>query len=90
MHNAGAAIDPEARSVDRTMTEAPCPFCRPDRGRILTDECLRVRGMQNVWAAGDCAAVPHPGGGACPQLAHYAAAGGTRIAWNIRRVLAGG
>lgn len=65
------------------------PFDRDDRGRIITDECLRVRGMENVWSAGDCAAVTHPHGGVCPQLAHYAAAGGARIAWNIRRVLAG-
>lgn len=65
------------------------PFERDERGRIVTDECLRVKGAENVWAAGDCAAVPHPRGGTCPQLAHYAATGGTRIAWNIRRILAG-
>src|SRR5204862_6402563 len=39
------------------------PLERDDRGRIVTDECLRVRGMENVWAAGDCAHVPHPHGG---------------------------
>jgi NADH dehydrogenase len=65
------------------------PFERDERGRIVTDACLRVAGAENVWAAGDCAAVPHPQGGTCPQLAHYAATGGTRIAWNIRRLLAG-
>ncbi len=65
----------------------PCE--RDDRGRIETDNCLRVRGEDHLWAAGDCAAVPHPSGGTCPQLAHHAAAGGTRIAWNIRRVLGG-
>lgn len=65
------------------------PFERDERGRIVTDAYLRVKGSANVWAAGDCAAVPHPRGGTCPQLAHYAATGGTRIAWNIRRLLSG-
>lgn len=65
------------------------PFERDGRGRIVTDAFLQVKGCANVWAAGDCAAVPHPRGGSCPQLAHYAATGGTRIAWNIRRLLAG-
>jgi len=30
-----------------------------DRGRIVIDELLRVRGRENVWALGDCAAVPN-------------------------------
>jgi NADH dehydrogenase len=29
-----------------------------ERGRILADEYLQVRGFPGVWAAGDCAAVP--------------------------------
>jgi NADH:ubiquinone reductase (H+-translocating) len=65
------------------------PFPKDERGRIITDRFLRVGGAANVWAAGDCAAVPHPRGGSCPQLAHYAATGGTQIARNIRRLLAG-
>ena len=35
-------------------------------GRIATDEFLRVKGYENVWAGGDCAAVPHPQGGPSP------------------------
>jgi NADH dehydrogenase len=65
------------------------PFERDERGRLVTDACLRVAGVPDVWAAGDCAAVPHPHGGSCPQLAHYAATGGTQIGRNLRRVLAG-
>ena len=30
-----------------------------DRGRIVVDELLRVAGRENVWALGDCAAVPN-------------------------------
>ena len=31
-----------------------------DRGRIRTDRFLQVEGRDNVWAVGDCAAVPDP------------------------------
>jgi NADH dehydrogenase len=31
-----------------------------DRGRIVTDPTLRVKGRDNVWAIGDAAAVPDP------------------------------
>ena len=40
-----------------------------DRGRIEVDERLRVRGLPDVWAIGDAAAVPDPRGGACPPTA---------------------
>jgi len=43
----------------------------------------------NIWAGGDCAAVPHPDGGTCPPLAHYAQKAGTNIGVNIRRSLQG-
>jgi NADH dehydrogenase len=31
-----------------------------DRGRIVTDPTLRVKGRDNIWAIGDAAAVPDP------------------------------
>jgi NADH:quinone reductase (non-electrogenic) len=30
-----------------------------DRGRVLVDETLRVEGSEDMWALGDCAAVPN-------------------------------
>src|SRR5207342_3703355 len=30
-----------------------------DRGRVVVDETLRVEGSNDVWALGDCAAVPN-------------------------------
>jgi len=30
-----------------------------ERGRLLIDQTLRVQGRENVWALGDCAAVPN-------------------------------
>src|SRR4030095_7651540 len=49
----------------------------------------RVPNAQNIWAGGDCAAVPHPDGGTCPPLAHYAQKAGLNIGANILRSLEG-
>ena len=56
---------------------------RDDRGRIMVDENLRVLGRTNIWAGGDCAAVPHPKGGICPPLAIFAETQGRQIAKNV-------
>ena len=65
------------------------PFPRDERGRLITDETCKVVGTEDVWAAGDCAAVPHPKGGTCPPVAIYAMYAGRQIGRNIRRQLAG-
>jgi NADH:ubiquinone reductase (H+-translocating) len=62
---------------------------RDERGRIVVDEFLRVVGWDNVWAGGDCAAVPHPKGGICPPLAIYARTAGRLIAKNIVHAVEG-
>ena len=62
---------------------------RDDRGRVETNEFLQVRGQTNIWAGGDCAAVPHPQGGVCPPLGIFAITAGRQIARNIRRAAAG-
>ena len=36
--------------------DLPCPL---DRGRIVVDDTLAVRGWPGVWALGDCAVVPN-------------------------------
>jgi NADH dehydrogenase len=53
------------------------------RGRVPTDEHLRVEGMDSVWAIGDCAAVPDPRGGQCPPTAQHAVRQGPVAAANI-------
>jgi NADH:ubiquinone reductase (H+-translocating) len=65
------------------LEQFPCE--RDARGRLVTDEFRRVPGLTNVWAGGDCAAVPHPDGGTCPPLAHYAQKAGSNIGTNILR-----
>jgi len=67
----------------------PLPFRKDKRGRLETDPHCRVLDTANIWAGGDCAAVPHPDGGTCPPLAHYAQKAGTNIGVNIRRSLQG-
>jgi NADH dehydrogenase len=65
------------------------PYQRDARGRLITDQFCRVLGADNLWAGGDCAAVPHPEGGTCPPLAHYAQKAGANIGANILRTTEG-
>ena len=65
------------------------PYERDQRGRLVTDQFCRVPGATNIWAGGDCAAVPHPDGGTCPPLAHYAQNAGSTIGTNIGRLASG-
>jgi NADH dehydrogenase len=62
-------------------------------GRIVVDETMRVRGLANVWAIGDAAAVPDPAkGGAspCPPTAQHALRQGRLVADNVAAVLGNG
>ena len=65
------------------------PHERDPRGRIVTDKFCRVPSATNIWAGGDCAAIPHPDGGVCPPLAHYAQKAGSHIGANILKTTAG-
>lgn len=60
-----------------------------DRGYILCDPDLRVRGMKNVWAIGDCAVNPGPDGRPYPATAQHAVRQGIHLAQNLARVLRG-
>lgn len=65
------------------------PAVRDGLGRLVTDACLRVQGVSDVWSAGDCAAVPHPDGGTVPPLAIWAMTAGRQLGRNIAATLAG-
>lgn len=62
---------------------------RDERGRVVANAYAQVEGRDHVWAAGDCAAVPHPLGGMCPPLGIYALEIGGHIGRNIRRLRRG-
>jgi NADH:ubiquinone reductase (H+-translocating) len=77
------------RTAVWTAGVAPHPSLRrlgvplDERGRTPVDEHLRVRGMDHVWAIGDCAAAPDPRGGVCPPTAQHAVRQGPVAARNI-------
>jgi NADH:ubiquinone reductase (H+-translocating) len=70
------------------VAEAGLPV--DDRGRLPTDEFLRVRGAKGIWAGGDCAAVPDlVTGGICPPTAQHALRQAKRLAKNVVAELRG-
>jgi NADH:ubiquinone reductase (H+-translocating) len=62
-----------------------------ERGRILADEYLQVRGFPGVWAAGDCAAVPdgYETGRFHPPTAQHGMREALTAAKNIERTILG-
>jgi NADH dehydrogenase len=56
------------------------------RGYVLCEPDLRVRGFDNVWAIGDCAINPGPDGQPYPPTAQHAIREGIHLATNIVRV----
>ncbi len=77
------------RTVVWTAGVAPNPVLRElslpldERGRVPVDSRLRVKGLDGVWAIGDCAAAPDPRGGTCPPTAQHAVRQGPVAARNI-------
>ena len=60
-------------------------------GRVRVRPTLDVEGMANVWAAGDCAAVPDlTTGGLCPPTAQYALRQAAVLADNLVAAVRGG
>lgn len=71
-----------------TIGNAPHPVLQTleverHRGRILTDECLRLKGYANVWAVGDCAASPDGAGGFTAPTGQFATRLGKHVAKNL-------
>ncbi len=60
---------------------------RDRRGRVVTDATMRSVSHPNVWALGDCAAIPSPDGKPYPALAQHAVREGRAVARNIRAVV---
>lgn len=56
---------------------------------ILVNADLSVSGSPGVWALGDCAAIPTPGGGTYPQTAQHAVHEAKRLAANLLATLRG-
>jgi NADH:quinone reductase (non-electrogenic) len=55
-----------------------------ERGRVLVDEYLRVHGLDDVWALGDCARVPNPAAEVPdPPTSQHALRQARRLAQNL-------
>ena len=57
-------------------------------GDLTTDGTLRVAGLDNVWAVGDCARIPMADGGFYPPTAQHALRQGKAVADNVAAVVA--
>ena len=60
------------------------PVVHDQRGRIAVDETMRSRSHPQVWALGDCAAIPAPDGRPYPALAQHAVREARQLARNIQ------
>jgi NADH dehydrogenase len=65
------------------------PVVRDQRGRIAVDATMRSRSHPQVWALGDCAAIPGPDGRPYPALAQHAIREARHLAENMRTVIDG-
>jgi NADH dehydrogenase len=87
------------RTLCWTAGVKPAPVVRDlglpvtDAGRIEVDETMRVSGHDNVWAIGDCAAVPDAATGGArptPPTAQHALREGRVVAHNVAAQLGRG
>ncbi|MEM1202763.1 MAG: FAD-dependent oxidoreductase [Acidobacteriota bacterium] len=83
-----------AGTVVCTVGNAPHPVLQDldlplERGRLTTDEFLRVPGREGLWAIGDCALIPDGRGGTSPPTAQYAVRQGDRAGRNVADALVG-
>ncbi len=88
-------------TVVSTVGNAPNPIvlsvCRQagtecQKGRIAVEPTMRVPGHDNLWAAGDCAAVPWNDRGevkVSPPTAQFALRQGVQLGRNLARMLRG-
>jgi NADH:ubiquinone reductase (H+-translocating) len=77
---AGAVPDPVV---------ADLPVEKNRRGQIAVEPTMRCRSYPEVWALGDCAAIPGPDGNPYPGLAQHALRAARVLAGNIAAALDG-
>jgi NADH:ubiquinone reductase (H+-translocating) len=86
-----------AETLVWTAGVKPSPLARDsglpvdEQGRLPVDPYLRAEGLEDVWAAGDAAAVPDVTiGGLAPPTAQHGMRQGRRLGANLNRSLVGG
>jgi NADH dehydrogenase len=70
-----------------SVVASEIPVVHDQRGRIAVDEMMRSRSHPNVWALGDCAAIPGPDGRPYPALAQHTVREARHLARNIEAAI---
>jgi len=84
------------RTLVSTVPSSPHPLVealplpKAKNGRLVADRFLHVEGRADVWALGDCAQVPAPGGGLAPPTAQHAIRQAATVAQNVVAAIRGG
>src|SRR5262249_37713258 len=93
IHLGGETIEAEtivlAAGIVPSPVVAELPVEKDHHGRIVVDGAMRCNSHPEVWALGDCAAIPAPDGRPYPSLAQHALREARVLARNIAGVLDG-
>src|SRR5437867_7332638 len=93
LHLAGETIEAEtivlAAGIIPSPVVAELPVEKDRHGHIVVDGTMRCPSHPEVWALGDCAAIPAPDGRPYPSLAQHALREARVLARNIAGVLDG-
>ncbi len=85
---AGTVVCAVGTNVQPLLAKASLPM---DRKRVVVSGEMRVEGREDVWALGDCAAVPNAfDGSISPTLGQFAVRQAHQLAENLAAVIAGG
>ena len=76
-----------AAGIVPSAVAAAMPVEHDKKGRIVVDATMRSVGHPDVWALGDCAAIPSPDGRTYPALAQHAVREAKHLARNVAAVL---
>jgi NADH dehydrogenase len=78
-----------AAGIVPSVVASAIPVVRDQRGRIAVDATMRSRSHPQVWALGDCAAIPGPDGRPYPALAQHTVREARHLARNIKAAIDG-
>ncbi len=78
-----------AAGIVPSAVASAIPVVRDQGGRISVDATMRSRSHPQVWALGDCAAIPGPDGRPYPALAQHTVREARHLAGNIRAAIDG-
>jgi len=91
VHLAGETIEAAtivlAAGVVPNAIATRIPVAHDERGRIAVDATMRSQSHPEVWALGDCAAIPSPDGHLYPALAQHATREARQVARNVAAVV---